>query len=87
MIEAGDLAIKYNEVMERIANEINEENKDEGTFGVVYQPGLTGFKEGSAPFGQGYMSGLDWYVDLCTTQVWPVAGEYARLLLTYNFLS
>ncbi|KAK3825402.1 MAG: hypothetical protein J3Q66DRAFT_104672 [Benniella sp.] len=72
--KAGDLAIKYNEVMERIANEINEENKDEGTFGVVYQPGLTGFKEGSAQFGQGYMSGLDcFHPNKCANQIMAIA--------------
>ena len=59
-IEAGDLAKKYNEVMLRIAREMNEDKEGSKTFGVVYQPGLTEFKSGSSPYGQGYMSGLDW---------------------------
>lgn len=63
-IGAGELAKKYNEVMQKIAMEINEEYKAEGTFGVVYQPGLTGFKNSSSPYGQGYLSAFDWYVAL-----------------------
>ncbi|KAF9427342.1 hypothetical protein BGZ94_005089 [Podila epigama] len=58
--KAGDLSRMYNTLMEKIADELNEESKDEGTFGVVFQPGLTEFKSGSSGFGQGYMSGLDW---------------------------
>lgn len=69
--------------MQKIAKEINEEYKDEGTFGVVYQPGLTGFKESSSPFGQGYLSGLDWYG--FNTPVKPVAANSAYPL--YLFLT
>ncbi|KAF9998624.1 hypothetical protein BGZ80_010513 [Entomortierella chlamydospora] len=61
---AGTLAREYNEVMKRIALEINEESANGGTFGVVYQPGLTEFRDGSSPYGQGYLSGLDWYVNV-----------------------
>ncbi|KAF9436710.1 hypothetical protein BGZ76_003198, partial [Entomortierella beljakovae] len=68
---AGDLATKYNEVMEQIAQEINEES--DGNFGVVYQPGLTNFKERSSPYGQGYMSGLDcFHPNKCANQVMAI---------------
>ncbi|KAG0223399.1 hypothetical protein BGX31_008539 [Mortierella sp. GBA43] len=72
--KAGDLAIKYNDIMERVAKEINEENKDEGTFGVAYQPALTGFKESSSPFGQGYLSGFDcFHPNKCANQIMAIA--------------
>lgn len=58
-VEVGDLAEKYNDVMRRIAKEVNSES-DSSSYGVVFQPGLTEFKDGSSPYGQGYMSGLDW---------------------------
>ncbi|KAG0335814.1 hypothetical protein BG004_008307 [Podila humilis] len=58
--KAGDLSRTYNILMEQIAEELNEESKEEGTFGVAFQPGLTEFKNGSSRFGQGYMSGFDW---------------------------
>ncbi|KAF9956061.1 hypothetical protein BGZ65_003004 [Modicella reniformis] len=71
--KAGYLAKKYNEVMERIAKEINEENKDDGTFGVVFQPGLTGFKEGASQFGQGYLSKFDcFHPNKCANQVMAI---------------
>ncbi|KAF9585996.1 hypothetical protein BGW38_010595 [Lunasporangiospora selenospora] len=70
----GDLAKEYNRVMRRVAYEINEENKDDGTFGVSFQPGLTSFKESSAPFGQGYMSGLDcFHPNKCANQIMAIA--------------
>ncbi|KAG0370816.1 hypothetical protein BGZ54_003812 [Gamsiella multidivaricata] len=72
--KAGDLSKKYNEVMERIAQEINEESKDEGTFGVAFQPGLTEFKDSSSAYGQGYMSGLDcFHPNKCANQVMAIA--------------
>jgi len=58
-VEVGELAVQYNDVMRRITQEVNAES-DSATFGVVFQPGLTEFKDGSSPYGQGYMSGLDW---------------------------
>ncbi|KAF9206890.1 hypothetical protein BGZ49_001615 [Haplosporangium sp. Z 27] len=71
---AGYLARKYNEVMERVAQEINEENADIGTFGVSFQPGLTEFKDGSSPYGQGYMSGFDcFHPNKCANQVMAIA--------------
>jgi len=74
-IEAGDLAKKYNKVMEKIAREINEEQEGSKTFGVVFQPGLTEFKSGSSPYGQGYMSGLDWY-DIVNVDYEESAGQF-----------
>ncbi|GJJ70781.1 hypothetical protein EMPS_03131 [Entomortierella parvispora] len=72
--KAGDLAKKYNEVMERIAQEINEEKEGSKTFGVVFQPGLTEFKNGSSPYGQGYMSGLDcFHPNKCANQIMAIS--------------
>ncbi|KAG0327065.1 hypothetical protein BGZ99_008405 [Dissophora globulifera] len=72
--KAGDLSKKYNEVMERVAHEINEESSDSRTFGVTFQPGLTEFKDGSSPYGQGYLSGLDcFHPNKCANQVMAVA--------------
>ncbi|KAF9109477.1 hypothetical protein BGX27_007575 [Mortierella sp. AM989] len=71
--KAGDLAKKYNDVMEMIAQEINEENMNDGKFGVAYQPGLTGFKDGSSSYGQGYLSGLDcFHPNKCANQVMAI---------------
>ncbi|KAF8940356.1 hypothetical protein BGZ58_006819 [Dissophora ornata] len=72
--KAGDLAREYNEIMERVAQEINEESEIEGTFGVVFQPGLTEFKEGSSQYGQGYLSGLDcFHPNKCANQVMAIS--------------
>ncbi|KAG0264934.1 hypothetical protein BG011_005856 [Mortierella polycephala] len=71
---AGNLARKYNEIMERIAKEINEESKDQGTFGVAFQPGLTEFKDGSSAYGQGYLSGLDcFHPNKCANQIMAIS--------------
>ncbi|KAG0043536.1 hypothetical protein BGZ83_011287 [Gryganskiella cystojenkinii] len=71
---AGDLAKKYNEVMQRIAREMNEEKEGSKSFGVVYQPGLTEFKHGASPYGQGYMSGLDcFHPNKCANQVMAIS--------------
>ncbi|KAG0280410.1 hypothetical protein BGZ95_010225 [Linnemannia exigua] len=56
--KVGNLAAQYNDAMRRVAKEVNDES-DSASFGVVFQPGLTEFKDGSSPYGQGYMSGLD----------------------------
>ncbi|KAF9914411.1 hypothetical protein BX616_008380 [Lobosporangium transversale] len=71
---AGDLAKRYNEVMKRIAREINEESKSERKFGVAYQPGLTEFKDGSSAYGQGYLSGLDcFHPNKCANQLMAIS--------------
>ncbi|KAF9215497.1 hypothetical protein BGZ59_001246 [Podila verticillata] len=72
--KAGDLSREYNTLMEKIADELNEESKDEGTFGVAFQPGLTEFKNGSSGFGQGYMSGLDcFHPNKCANQLMAIS--------------
>ncbi|KAF9958038.1 hypothetical protein BGZ72_000969 [Mortierella alpina] len=71
---AGELAREYNEVMKRVAKEINEENAHDGTYGVAYQPGLTRFKEGSSKYGQGFMSKLDcFHPNKCANQVMAIS--------------
>ncbi|KAG0215112.1 hypothetical protein BGX28_000817 [Mortierella sp. GBA30] len=70
---AGDLALEYNKVMKRISKEINE-NEEDDTFGVAYQPGLTEFKNGSSSSGQGYLSGLDcFHPNKCANQVMAIS--------------
>ncbi|KAG0032705.1 hypothetical protein BGZ81_010213 [Podila clonocystis] len=72
--KAGDLSRTYNMLMEQIADELNEESKDEGTFGVAFQPGLTEFKNGSSGYGQGYMSGLDcFHPNKCANQLMAIS--------------
>ncbi|KAI1316227.1 hypothetical protein EDD11_010274 [Mortierella claussenii] len=72
--KAGNLAKQYNEIMERVADEINEESRHEGKFGVAYQPGLTEFKDGSSSYGQGYLSGLDcFHPNRCANQVMAIS--------------
>ncbi|KAF9129260.1 hypothetical protein BGW39_004312 [Mortierella sp. 14UC] len=71
--KVGDLATQYNDVMRRVAKEVNDES-DSASFGVVFQPGLTEFKDGSSPYGQGYMSGLDcFHPNRCANQVMAIS--------------
>jgi hypothetical protein len=58
-VGVGEVAEQYNDMMRKVAKEVNDES-DSTSYGVVFQPGLTEFKDGSSPYGQGYMSGLDW---------------------------
>ncbi|KAF9154648.1 hypothetical protein BG015_000333 [Linnemannia schmuckeri] len=44
--KVGDLAEQYNDVMRKVAKEVNDES-DSASYGVVFQPGLTEFKDGS----------------------------------------
>ncbi|KAG0355401.1 hypothetical protein BG005_005709 [Podila minutissima] len=72
--KAGDLSRTYNTLMEQLAEELNEESKEEGTFGVAFQPGLTEFKKGSSGYGQGYMSGLDcFHPNKCANQLMAIS--------------
>ncbi|KAF9146543.1 hypothetical protein BGX30_013758 [Mortierella sp. GBA39] len=71
--KVGDLAEQYNDVMRRVAKEVNNES-DSSSYGVVFQPGLTEFKDGSSPYGQGYMSGLDcFHPNRCANQVMAIS--------------